>query len=419
MTMTIGAPPRRRGRWRGPAPLRHVWSAGTWLATTHLMVGLVLGLAGAALLVASVFTGGLLLLPCTALLDRWQRARFAAYLGIAIQRRPPGPGARWAPSRWWAALRSAALWRATGYHLLAGFVGPLSALVVIALWAAAFVFSTIALHAQYLPNGGAPGLPVHGRPGLAAVTAGGVLLLLLAPWVVRGAAALDALVAGALLEPRSRADLSRDVALLATSRAEVVAAADSERRRIERDLHDGAQQRLVSLAMNLGIARVTLADLPGPARAAIVDAHEEAKLALAELRGFVRGLHPAVLDDLGLDAALSGLTARCAIPVRLTVELSQRPSATIEAVAYFVVSEALANAARHAAASRVEVSVDQPAPDRIRIRVADDGRGGARADGGTGIRGLVQRVGSVDGTLSLSSPAGGPTVIVVELPCES
>jgi len=299
------------------------------------------------------------------------------------------------------------------------FIGPAAALVTVAVWSAGLVCATTALHRRLLPGGALLGIPVRSPTSVAAFTAVGVVLLLAAPWVARGAASLDALVARALLEPRTHAELTRQVASLASSRAELVEAVDSERRRIERDLHDGAQQRLVSLAMNLGIARANLKDLPEPARDAIVDAHEEAKQALAELRGFVRGLHPAVLDDLGLDAALSGLTARCAVPVRLSVDLPQRPSATIEAVAYFVVSEALANAARHARASRVDVTVDQPVPDRIRIRVGDDGRGGASAEGGTGIRGLVQRVGSVDGTLALSSPPGGPTLLVVELPCES
>lgn len=419
MTLIIGGLPSPAHRWWRRVGLFPVWSATTWLAMTHLTVGVVLGLTGAALLLAVLFTGGLLLLPAAWLLTRWQRARFAAYLGVAIQARPAQPEGRWSPRGLWAELRSAALWRAIGYHLLSAVVSPLSAVAVLATWSAGLVLVTMPLHHRRLHRDTVLGVPLHDSAVLAAVTVAGVLLLLVAPWVTRGAAALDVSVARALLEPRSHADLARQVASLASSRAEVIAAADNERRRIERDLHDGAQQRLVSLAMNLGIARAGLTDLPAPARAAITDAHEEAKQALAELRGFVRGLHPAVLEDLGLDAALSGLTARSAVPVRLTVDLPRRPGATIEAVAYFVVSETLANAVRHADASRIDVTVTQPSPDRIRIRVADDGRGGARIDAGTGIRGLAQRVGSVDGTFQLSSPAGGPTVIVVELPCES
>ncbi len=202
-------------------------------------------------------------------------------------------------------------------------------------------------------------------------------------------------------------------------------AADLERRRIERDLHDGAQQRLVALAMNLGIARATLPDLPAEAKAVIDEAHREAKEAIEELNSLVRGLHPAVLEDRGLDAALSGIAARAPFPVELTVDIGQRPGATVEAVAYFVVSETLANVAKHARAEHCRVRVvrgpaaDGPARsgDLLRITVTDDGVGGADPARGTGLVGLRKRVGSVDGTIMIESPLGGPTVITVELPC--
>jgi signal transduction histidine kinase len=206
------------------------------------------------------------------------------------------------------------------------------------------------------------------------------------------------------------------VETLRETRAGVVDAADAERRRIERDLHDGAQQRLVSLAMNLGIAKATLTDLPDEAREMIADAHEEAKAALAEIRHLVRGLHPAVLEDRGLDAALSGIAARMPIPVRLTVDVPQRPSPTVEAVAYFVVSEGLANISKHAHASQAEVSVER-AGDVLQVIVTDDGVGGADPARGTGLAGLAKRAQSVDGTFDISSPPGGPTLIAVELPC--
>ncbi len=196
-------------------------------------------------------------------------------------------------------------------------------------------------------------------------------------------------------------------------------AADAERRRIERDLHDGAQQRLVSLAVNLGLARSTLGDLPEDARKVIDEAHREAKEAIAELNNLVRGLHPAVLEDRGLDAALSGVAARLPVPVRVAVDLPQRPSPTVEAVAYFVVSEALTNVVKHAQATRADVTVERIG-ETLLVVVADDGAGGAdlaAAGGGTGLAGLAKRVASVDGTFSCRSPAGGPTVITVELPC--
>jgi signal transduction histidine kinase len=182
--------------------------------------------------------------------------------------------------------------------------------------------------------------------------------------------------------------------------------------------------------MQLGMARASLGDdVPEPLRQVIEQAHDEATEALAELRQLVRGLHPAVLDDRGLDAALSGIAANAPVPVRLRVDAGARCAPAIEAVAYFVVSEALTNVAKHAGAGRAEVTVERVG-DRLRVVVADDGRGGATLDpaggagaaangGGTGLRGLAQRAAAVDGTLTVDSPTGGPTRITVELPCGS
>jgi signal transduction histidine kinase len=200
------------------------------------------------------------------------------------------------------------------------------------------------------------------------------------------------------------------------ARVLALARADAERRRIERDLHDGAQQRLVSLAMNLGLARAGLTHLPEDARQVIAEAHDEAKEALAELRHLVRGLHPVILEDRGLDAALSGLAARSPVPVQLDVHIPERVPPTVEAVAYFVVSEALANTAKHAGAGHAGVSARRDG-DVLWVMVTDDGMGGADPSRGTGLAGLAQRARSVDGTLSISSPAGGPTTITAELPC--
>ena len=259
---------------------------------------------------------------------------------------------------------------------------------------------------------------------LAVVTGvvGGLLAVLfpVAPWLARQVTRADEGLARALLGPSRGEALAVRVESLARSRADLVAAADAERRRIERDLHDGAQQRLVSLAMNLGMARERFAAEPEPVRQAIAAAHDEAVLALSELREFIRGLHPAVLTDRGLGAALSGLAARAPLPVRLRVDLPRPASPGVEAVAYFIVSEALANVAKHARATRAEVTVTR-AGDLLRIAVTDDGGGGAvpGSGDGTGLRGLAQRAAAVDGTLSIDSPPGGPTVITAELPCES
>jgi signal transduction histidine kinase len=152
------------------------------------------------------------------------------------------------------------------------------------------------------------------------------------------------------------------------------------------------------------------------AQRVIAEAHEEAKATLAELRNLIRGLHPAVLEDRGLDAALSGVAARVPIPVRLTVDMARRPSPTIEAIAYFVVSESLTNITKHAQASQAEVFV-QRVGERLHIIVSDDGVGGADPAHGTGLAGLARRAASVDGTFEIASPPGGPTLITVDLPC--
>ena len=234
----------------------------------------------------------------------------------------------------------------------------------------------------------------------------------------------DEALARALLGPSRSEELVLRLESLTRSRADIVAATDAERRRIERDLHDGAQQRLVSLAMNLGMARSRFDGAPEPVRQAIADAHDEAVLALSELREFIRGLYPAVLGDRGLDAALSRLAARAPLPVRLRVDVPRPASPSVEAVAYFIVSEALTNVVRHAQATQAEVTVTRTG-DVLRIAVTDDGSGGAvpaAGDGtgrGTGLAGLAQRAAAVDGTLTIDRPPGGPTVIVAELPCES
>ncbi|WP_030675640.1 sensor histidine kinase [Streptomyces rimosus] len=244
----------------------------------------------------------------------------------------------------------------------------------------------------------------------------GLLALAAVPALAGGLVRLENLVARAMLHVSRSEELQRRVEDLTTSRAGAVDAADAERRRIERDLHDGAQQRLVALALNLGLAKATLKDLPPEARQVIDEAHREAKEAIEELNSLVRGLHPAVLDELGLDAALSGLAARAPLPVRLWTDLPERAAPAVEAVAYFVVSEALNNVAKHAEATRADVTATRLG-EILRVVVTDDGVGGADPARGSGLKGLAQRVRSVDGAFRMSSPVGGPTTMTVELPC--
>ena len=357
-----------------------------------------------------------LLVRSTRAFTRLQQSRVRDLLGVDIAVSLPdfpGTGMR----RVWAEASSGTTWRQVGYHLLAPLVGTVNAAVVVAAWSIGLAWTAVTVYSWSLPQHGPFGWPIRHPITLASLTALGLLVLAAAPWVARGLAALDVALARRLLGPSRVEELARRVDSLTASREGVVDAADAERRRIERDLHDGTQQRLVSLAMNLGMARAKLADAPEPTRRAIEEAHEEAKQALAELRGFIRGLHPAVLDDRGLDAALSGIAARAPLPVTVRTDLPHRCSPTIDAVAYFVVSEALTNVSRHAGATRADVQAEH-VDGRLRVVVTDDGRGGADPERGTGLRGLAQRVASVDGTLRIDSPAGGPTVIVAELPCE-
>jgi signal transduction histidine kinase len=224
-------------------------------------------------------------------------------------------------------------------------------------------------------------------------------------------------LARALLGAGADERLHGELAEIARSRTRLVNAFDTERRRIERDLHDGAQQRLVGLTLQLGVAQL---DLPpgSPARAAVADAHDQAKQAMAELRELIHGIHPRVLTDRGLPAALRELADRCAVPVTVEAALPSRLPADVESTAYFVAAEALTNVVRHSTATAAGVAVRRTG-GRLVMDIADNGRGGADPAGGTGLVGLADRIAVLAGTLSLTSPAGGPTTLHVELPCPS
>ena len=202
---------------------------------------------------------------------------------------------------------------------------------------------------------------------------------------------------------------------LRASRARIVEAGDAERRRLGRDLHDGAQQRLISLLLSLQLVQERLDDDPPGARALVADALTTARAAVDELRDLASGIHPAVLAQRGLDAAVETLAARAPVPVELDVRLEERLPAAVETAAYFVVSEALANAAKHADATHARVGVRRDATGAV-VEVADDGGGGAALDGGSGLRGLADRVGALDGTLEIDSPRGGGTILRARFP---
>ena len=221
--------------------------------------------------------------------------------------------------------------------------------------------------------------------------------------------------AAALLSSPRRAEMEERIETLETTRAGAVDAQETELRRIERDLHDGAQARLVALGMSLGMAEQKLSDDPERASELLAEARIGAEHALRELRDLARGIHPPVLADRGLEAALASLASSTPLPVGLTVDVAPRPAPAVESAAYFVAAEALANAAKHARAQRVDISVIRLG-DAIELEVRDDGDGGADPHG-SGLRGLRRRVEALDGSLSVNSPRGGPTTIRAELPC--
>jgi signal transduction histidine kinase len=416
--------------------IRGLVSARTWLAFTHHVAGLVLSIASFTVVVTGLAVGlatmplALVGLPVIGVTTRFstafaavERARFALLLDTELPRWPADPrrGYRWliVPTR--SMLATRATWGQIGYALLRLPVSVVSFTLTVTVWSAGLMALTVPLYARRLPGGG-PNVDGHyfltGTVPLALCAVAGLVVLLAAAPLTRGLGSVDAALARWLLSPPRDAELKARVTQLEVSRERVVDAAEAERRRIERDLHDGAQQRLVAVAMELGRAKAKFADDVDAAAALVDQAHTEAKAALIELRELVRGVHPPVLTDRGLDAALSGLAARCSVPVSLQVDVPVRPRPAVEAVAYFTVAEALTNIAKHSRATRASVIVDGgPGPaGTLNIVISDDGIGGADA-AGAGLTGLADRMAGLDGALSVESPPGGPTIISAVIPC--
>ena len=345
-----------------------------------------------------------------------ERFRLAAVCGVEITSphvRHPG---RW-HQRIWGVLRSAATWKELGYHLVHLPKSAIFFAITVGTWTIGLALVTLPLYVGAAPAERARLLWWSIQPGAEALAAAGigVVVLLGAPWVSRGLSRLSLGMADGLLGGGEAAALRQRVDTLESSRADVVDAAEAERRRIERDLHDGAQQRLVALAMSLGLAREKLDSDPAAARSLVDEAHREAKNALVELRDLARGLHPPVLTDRGLRAAISGLASRTPVPVEVDVRVERRLPPSIEGIAYFVVSETLTNVARHSGATRVRAVVADTGSVLV-VEVSDDGIGGASAERGSGLRGLADRVRAVDGTFRVTSPNGGPTTVRADLP---
>ncbi|MEV0406682.1 sensor domain-containing protein [Actinoallomurus sp. NPDC050550] len=332
--------------------------------------------------------------------------------------RPVASGHRTVRGPWsWLRTRyaEAATWREVGYLCLFIVVAPVLslALLLFALLIGAFLISpllardsTVALGFTSVDD------PWQALPYALA----GLMLLPAVPYVLAVVAGAHAVVARSLLRHGPDERLRAELVEVSRSRARLVDAFEAERRRIERDLHDGAQQRLLSLTLQLGLARL---DVPpdSPAARSVGEAHEEAKRLMTELRELIRGIHPRVLTDRGLTAALREIADRSPIPVTVDAELPDRLPAHVEGTAYFVVSEALTNVAKHSGASEAVVTVRREA-DLLTVEIRDDGDGGADPRAGSGLTGLADRVAVIDGRMLLSSPVGGPTVVHVELPCD-
>ncbi|MEW2300659.1 sensor domain-containing protein [Streptomyces sp. NPDC006655] len=369
-------------------PVRFAFDGHTWKEIAHLLLNLPMSLFGFVYVMTTLWASGVLtltvigipLLAATLLgarqLGKVERARARALLGVRVEEPTPLPwGKRGAGSqRLWMTLKDPVGWRTLLYDFIRLPWGVLT-----------FCVTLTSLFVLW---------PVL-------------------PFIARGLTNVDRAMVCGLLSPSD--ELERRIAELESDRGVVVDTAAADLRRIERDLHDGAQARLVNLAMGLGLAKEKLLEDPDAAAAMVEEAHGEVKLALQELRDLARGIHPAVLTDRGLDAALSSVASRCTVPVQVTADLPARPAPAIEGIAYFTVSELLQNVSKHSGARSASVDVWRT-DDRLLIQVRDDGRGGASLDRGTGMRGLADRLGAVDGLFVVVSPDGGPTTVTAELP---
>jgi signal transduction histidine kinase len=315
------------------------------------------------------------------------------------------------PERMRWLLGDVATWRDLLWVTVNALVGWILAVAAAALAATGLVAFLVPVVSRAVPPAAFPGntKPTLAVLGFAMLAAG----LAAAPWLLRG----YGLLASSMLAPAGKAELALRVRHLAQTRTETLEGGAAEIRRIERDLHDGAQARLVAMGMTLDAAGQIIDSNPDAARALLWEARDASVKALAELRALVRGIHPPVLADRGLGDAIAALTLDTPLRIHLASELYGRPPAWVESAAYFAVSELLANVSKHAQAR--ETWIDIRHSDRmLRIGVTDNGHGGADPAQGTGLRGIERRLAAFDGVMAISSPPGGPTAVTMEIPCE-
>ncbi len=419
------------------ARLRALGSREVWLASGYLLLNSGFGALWAAVLVTLISLGvglaytiigvGLLAVAMRAWIAgaELERTRIDVFFGVKIASPYRPLPERGILARALSRAGDPAVWRDLLYLVLLFPLGLAEGAIVLLSWSGLLACLGVLFHrpAFWLFSGVT--LPamldhtVQALPFVLVATAAGLTLALALPAAILGLAAGHISIALTLLSPRASRErqLAERVDELSASRARLLEAALEERRRIERDLHDGAQQRLVAVAMSLGLARQKMESDPAAAASLIEEAHEESKRAIRDIRDLVRGIHPAVLSDRGLDAAISALAVRSPVPVEANVELSGRLPDAIESTAYFVVAEALTNVAKHSNARRASVNIACRG-DRLTLEVVDDGTGGADPAAGTGLDGLIDRVAALDGRLEIDSPQGGPTALRVDLPCK-
>ncbi|WP_329082557.1 sensor histidine kinase [Streptomyces niveus] len=413
----------------GQPPQRFILSSWPWRVWAHLLGGALTGLAS-LLLLAALAVSGLLLSVIGVDLVLMLAATFGVPAAAVERRRMrlvepvpvPNPhrslvgaGRR---GRLRTRLRERATWRELGYVVL---FAPLQVCVGLAL-AIGLTFAVILLAAPLIVwNAGPedvmiiPGRPVESPLHALPATAAGLLALVLCAYAAGLLAGAQVKTAVFVLSPR---DEERQVVELTRSRARLADAFEAERRRIERDLHDGAQAQLVALTMTLGLAELELRESGSPATELVSRARGEARLALTQLRDLVRGIYPQVLTDHGLDAAVAEIALRSPIPVDVDIDLPRRLPDAVETVAYFTVTEALTNAAKHSGATELTV-VGRLKRGTLTLVITDNGRGGAVPSAGAGLQGLADRVAILKGRLVVSSPVGGPTRVGVEVPCSA
>ncbi|AZM60627.1 MULTISPECIES: sensor histidine kinase [unclassified Streptomyces] len=423
-------------RHRLPAALRAPVEGRTWRELGYVLLSLPISILLFTYAVTMVSLGAGLLVtflgvPVLAAalagcrgLGAMERARARGLLRLDVGEPEPLRAGRNGLMGWvGAVLKSGASWRSLLYAVLQLPWAVVTFSVTVTFWSLGWSLLTYPLWFWVYPvYGGQDGLQLYGdethqvyldNPFEITVTAGvGLLFTLATPWIVRALTMVDRLMVHGLLGP-SR--LATRVVELESDRGVVVDTAAADLRRIERDLHDGAQARLVALAMDLGLAKEKLREDPQVAAQMVDEAHGEVKTALQELRDLARGIHPAVLTDRGLDAALSSVASRCTVPVQVEVDLAQRPAPAIEGIAYFTASELLQNISKHSRATWAAVEVWR-SENRLMLQVVDNGVGGADTSQGSGLAGLAERLDAVDGILVVDSPAGGPTRVTAELP---